>query len=97
MSDNYCRTPFGEHPTLISRRLLFRSAAAAVGGLAAILDMGTPAQAKMTQQAAKYQPTPKNGQSCATCALFDAPASCKLIDGGVSPAGWSNFYAKKAA
>jgi hypothetical protein len=90
-------TVFGDNPLLMSRRLLFRSAATTVGALAAILGMGLPAEAKMTQQAAAYQPTPKNGQSCATCALFNAPASCNLIDGAISPAGWCNFYAKKAA
>jgi hypothetical protein len=81
----------------ISRRVLFRNAAATLGGLAVLISTGVPAEAKMTQQAAKYQPTPKNGQSCATCALFNAPASCNLIDGEISPTGWCNFYAKKAS
>jgi len=97
MSDSYCRTLIGEHPTPISRRLLFRKAAAVAGGVAAILGMGIPAEAKMTQRAAAYQPTPKDGLSCAICALFKAPASCNLIDGTVSPTGWCNFYAKKAS
>jgi hypothetical protein len=51
---------------IISRRLLFRSAAATSGGLAAVLSMGLPAQAKMTQQASGYQATPKGDQACAT-------------------------------
>lgn len=81
----------------ISRRVLFRNAAATIGGLAVLISTGMPAEAKMTQQAAKYQATPKNGQSCVTCALFNAPASCTLIDGVISPAGWCNFYSKKAS
>ena len=81
----------------ISRRLLFRSAAATLGGLAAILGMELPAQAKMSQQASGYQATPKGDQNCATCALFTAPSSCTLIDGTISPSGWCRFYAKKTA
>jgi hypothetical protein len=84
---------------IISRRLLFRSAAATLGGFAAILSMGLPAQAKMSQQASGYQPSPKDKgeQTCATCALFTAPSSCTLIDGTISPSGWCRFYAKKTA
>jgi hypothetical protein len=96
MLDNIRHDLTGENGT-ISRRLLFRSAAATLGGLAAILGMGLPAQAKMTQQASGYQASPKGDQSCATCALFTAPSSCTLIDGTISPSGWCRFYAKKTA
>jgi hypothetical protein len=81
----------------VSRRLLFRSGAATIGALAALLGMGLPAQAKMSQQASGYQPTPKGDQSCAACALFTAPASCTLIDGTISATGWCRFYAKKTS
>jgi hypothetical protein len=52
---------------------------------------------KMSQQAANYQTAPKNGQKCMDCSLFEAPASCKLVDGAISPAGWCKFFAKKAS
>ncbi|HWY60522.1 MAG TPA: hypothetical protein VNW15_01345 [Rhizomicrobium sp.] len=81
----------------ISRRMLFRHAATTIGGLAALLGTGLPAQAKMSLQAAGYQATPKGDQNCAGCTLFNAPASCTLIDGAVAPSGWCRFYAKKAS
>jgi hypothetical protein len=77
-----------------SRRALMRNAACAIGGIAAAL-VASPAQAKMSQKVAEYQATPKDGQSCANCALYRAPASCTLIDGNVAPTGWCRFYAKK--
>jgi hypothetical protein len=29
------------------------------------------------------------------CSLFEAPSSCKTVDGTVSPKGWCMVYAKK--
>ena len=83
-----------------SRRELFRSAAVAACGAtlisgAMIASHAEAQTGKMSQAAAAYQPTPKNGQSCASCALFQAPTSCKLVDGTISAAGWCKFYAKK--
>jgi hypothetical protein len=86
----------GTNPTL-SRRMLFRSAVAMIGGVAAFLGTNVPAVAKMAQKAAGYQDTPKGDQSCATCALFKAPATCTLVDGDVAPVGWCRFFAKKTS
>jgi hypothetical protein len=80
----------------ISRRTLFRNAAAFVAGVAALAGMGVPAQAKMAQAAAAYQATPKGDQNCAGCALFQAPGSCTLLDGAISPTGWCKFFSKKS-
>lgn len=71
-----------------------RTAACAIGGIAAVI-AATPAQAKMSQKVAEYQTGPKDGQSCANCALYRAPASCTLIDGAVTPTGYCRFYSKK--
>lgn len=79
----------------LSRRGLFRSAAALIGGVTAFAIAGTQAIAKMAQKAAGYQPTPKGDQSCATCALFKTPSSCTLVDGDIAAAGWCRFFAKK--
>ena len=68
------------------------SAAIAMSATALAADAGT---AKLSQQAAAYQTSPKNGQRCTDCALFIAPASCKLVDGAISPAGWCKLFAKK--
>jgi hypothetical protein len=81
----------------LSRRLLLRSAVATIGGVAAVLGMGSPAEARMSQKAAGYQLTPKNGQSCANCSLFKPPSACTLVDGVVVAAGWCRFYDKKSS
>lgn len=65
---------------------------------AAVIGTSTPAQpAKMSQQAAKYQETPKGDQRCDNCVLFEAPSSCKSVDGTISPQGWCMIYVKKKA
>jgi hypothetical protein len=83
--------------TTLSRRSLFRNAAAMIGGVAALLATGSQAIAKMAQKAAGYQATPKGDQSCATCALFKTPASCTLVDGDIAATGWCRFFAKKTS
>ena len=80
----------------VSRRDLLRGAAATIGGAAIVVGTSLPAQAKMSEKAAGYQETPKDGASCASCALFKAPNSCTLVDGEISPNGWCRFYAKKS-
>jgi len=80
----------------VSRRQLLKGATIAVGGAAALVATALPAQAKMAQKAAAYQGTAKGAQSCANCSLFQAPSSCTLVDGTVSPNGWCRFYAKKS-
>jgi hypothetical protein len=50
---------------------------------------------KIDQKAVMYQPTPKNGQSCAKCAQFEPPSGCKVVAGTVSPAGWCMLYSPK--
>jgi len=56
----------------------------------------TSAEAKNSQAAAAYQATPKNGQSCSSCALFRPPSSCLMVEGTISPDGWCKFYVKKS-
>ena len=65
---------------------------------AAIIDTATPARAaKVSQKIVKYQDTPKGELRCDNCALFEAPSSCKTVDGTISPQGWCAVYAKKPA
>ena len=86
-------------PKGVSRRALLRHVTLATGAVALL---GTalqtqPARAgNMTQQAAGYQPTPKDGKRCDGCSLFQAPQSCKLVAGTISPAGWCRFWVKKS-
>lgn len=79
----------------VSRRQMLRVGAIAAGGAVIFCSLGSPADAKMTFQGAGYQPTPKEGQTCAGCSLFQSPSSCVLVDGNISPNGWCRFYRKK--
>ena len=83
--------------TGVSRRQVLTIAAGA-SVAATVIDTSTPAHAaKVAQKIVKYQETPKGDQRCENCALFEAPSSCKTVDGTVSPQGWCSIYAKKAA
>lgn len=81
----------------LSRRTLLRNATLTAGGAALLAAAVTtqPAEAKMAQTAAGYQATPKDGKSCSSCSLFQAPSSCRLVDGTVAPNGYCRFYVKK--
>ena len=48
---------------------------------------------KLSKQQAAYQDSPKGIQMCATCTLFEAPHSCKVVERDVSPDGWCKAYA----
>ena len=85
-----------DHDGCPSRRQILRGAAVAAGGAAVLIGAAQPAQAKMAQSAAGYQNKPKGDQSCSSCALFQPPASCSLVDGTISSSGWCRFYSKKS-
>lgn len=82
--------------TDVTRRHMLLGAAIATGAGVALLAGGQPAEAKMSQKAAKYQAAPKNSQQCSTCTHFKAPSSCDVVDGTISPSGWCQLYAKKS-
>ncbi|MBU6444970.1 MAG: high-potential iron-sulfur protein [Alphaproteobacteria bacterium] len=89
-----------QYSSKMSRRQLLHRAAIAAGSagvaVATLAVTANPAQAtKLSQAAAAYQPTAKGGQSCATCALFQPPAACSVVDGKISPSAWCKFYVKK--
>ena len=82
------------HGPDVSRRRFLR--AAAIGGVALGAGLAsTPAEAKMGQKAAAYQPTPKGKQRCDNCALWRAPSSCVLVESPILPQGWCNLYRAK--
>ncbi len=86
-----------ENEVALSRRRILGLALTTLGSLFVMIANAPQAVAKMAQKAAGYQTTAKNGQSCATCALFKAPSSCTLVDGTIVPDGWCRFYAKKTS
>ena len=86
----------------ISRRQVLTiaagTAAASIAGATAVIGTSTAAQAaKVSQKLVKYQDTPKGEQRCDSCDLFEAPSSCKNVDGTVAARGWCIVYRKKQA
>jgi hypothetical protein len=86
----------------ISRRHVLTIAAGAAGasiaGATAVIGTSTPAHAaKVSQKIVKYQDTPKGEQRCDNCELFEAPSSCKNVDGTIAAQGWCTVYRKKQA
>jgi hypothetical protein len=76
-------------PNGISRRQVLTIAAgtagASIAGATAVIGTSTPAQAaKVSQKIVKYQDTPKGEQRCDNCDLFEAPSSCKNVDGTIA-------------
>jgi hypothetical protein len=82
----------------LSRRSMLRCAALLAGGtLAAGVIQVKPAYAqKAGKDAVKYQDSPKDGQKCGDCLYFQAPGSCAVVDGAISPTGWCSLYYKKS-
>jgi hypothetical protein len=84
---------------LSRRKLLMRvalvsgGAALAIGGLTAAT--GAAAITKVSQKTAGYRGDPNGKARCDGCNLWQAPASCKMVDGPISAAGWCNLYAAK--
>ena len=85
----------------LSRRSMLQNLVLTAGGaalLATTLSGTHPAAAaKTSQKAVAYQDTPHGTQQCDNCRQFEAPASCKVVDGTVTPTGWCKVYVKKPA
>jgi hypothetical protein len=86
----------------LSRRAMLRTVAFGAGGAAMLGASLTgyreaAAATKVAQKTVGYQPMPKGEQRCDNCSQFEAPASCKIVDGVIDPAGWCKVYAKKSA
>ncbi len=81
----------------LSRRALLSGAAfVASAGAVGLTPLRARAQQKVAQAVAQYQSSPKNGQQCSTCTYFQAPSSCQLVEGSISPSGWCALYIKKS-
>jgi hypothetical protein len=87
-----------EEKSKISRRGFFRGAATIAG--AALATTVIPirvanAQSKADKASMKYQDHPKDGQRCDECVYFQAPKSCGIVAGDISPQGWCVAFNKK--
>ena len=56
----------------------------------------TPALALVPQKAAGYQDKPNDKQMCSSCTHFQAPSSCQVVEGTISPQGWCRLYSQKS-
>ena len=82
----------------VDRRKILISLIGSAGSapLAALSVAGATDSTKVSQSAVRYQPSPKDGQSCAQCYSFVAPRTCKFVDGEVSPNGWCGLWTQRA-
>jgi hypothetical protein len=80
------------------RAVLLRGVAYAVGSVALMVPARRVYAAKFPQSspAVAYQESPKDGRQCDGCSLFQAPSSCQVVDGSISPTGWCKLWVKKA-
>jgi hypothetical protein len=82
-----------------SRREILKLGAYGLGAASVIgLAGGANAQVakKASQASVKYQGSPKDGKSCSTCQHFQAPSSCRIVDGTISANGHCIMFAKKS-
>jgi hypothetical protein len=90
-----------------SRRSLLRKVTLTAGGMAALGATANRhfasaaetdlAQTKVAQKVVHYQDSPKGALQCDNCLQFEAPSSCKVVDGVIAPSGWCQVYVKKPA
>ena len=78
----------------LPRRAVLGGAVLALAGLGAGT-LAAPAK-KIPQRAAAYRDKPMGKARCDTCSLWQSPASCKLVDGPISPSGWCSLYSAKS-
>lgn len=81
----------------LSRRRMLKLAAFGTGVvIAGSLASPGLAGSKVSKKVVNYQPTPKGKAKCSTCASFQPPSACKVVDGVVTPDAWCSIYAPKA-
>jgi hypothetical protein len=82
----------------VARRRLLRSLAGAGALLSAGLAAGTAAAStKFSQKLAHYQQTPNGTAHCALCSQYLTPPACRIVEGPITPTGWCELFAPKAA
>jgi hypothetical protein len=79
------------------RQLIFGAALTAglAGAAGLIPKSAAAAQSKLSQGDSGYQNRPNGGQRCELCANWQAPTSCKVVAGPISPSGWCSLFAAR--
>lgn len=78
----------------LSRRLLLQKTMASLGAAAMIATQTKSASAaiKISKAAVAYQDHPQGDKRCGKCLQFQAPDTCKMVDGPVSPQGFCRIF-----
>ena len=76
---------------MLSRRSLLRGVAATAGIIGATANLAE-AQPKISKVAVNYQDHPDGDKRCDKCAQFQAPDSCKMVEGTISPQGSCRIF-----
>ena len=80
----------------LSRRAFVIKTLGLAGGTAALAagcsTLGLP---KVSKAQARYQDRPNGTQRCERCVHFIAPNRCSIVDGDISPHGWSTYFMAK--
>jgi hypothetical protein len=76
--------------SLSRRRLLGQC----LSGAAIMGTVTVPAEAlnRMSKAASRYQNHPNGDKRCGGCRHFQAPNSCEVVPGNISPNGWCKWY-----
>lgn len=82
-----------DNPELSRRRLLGQC----LSGVALVGAAAVPAQAlnRMSKTASDYQNHPNGDERCGGCRHFQAPASCEIVPGHISPKGWCKWFSAR--
>lgn len=77
-----------------SRRGLLLGAMAAIGAVTIVdtAPSSATAETKISEGAVAYQDHPNGDKECSKCAQFQAPSSCKLVAGTISPRGYCRIF-----
>ena len=76
------------------RRSLLQHALRAVGVAALLHSSSRPVAAapKISQKAVAYQDHPDGSKRCDSCAQFQPPDACKMVEGPISPQGSCRIF-----
>jgi hypothetical protein len=78
------------------RDLLLLAVTAAGSAILVCNEAGTAIAAyKISETAVAYQDHPNGDKQCSKCVQFQAPSSCKMVDGTISPHGYCRIFAPR--
>ena len=79
------------------QKLATIASGAAMLGTTMIESRAVAAPTKDAQKTVGYKPTPSGTAQCDNCSQFEAPSSCKTVEGTIAPTGWCRINIKKPA